>query len=249
VRYVQAEFRKLLGLPSSWVAIGLGLLLAPAVVLINASYVRQALATGTLTGIYDIGYPELVVGAIGPIVLGVVAASSEYTSGGEHAPDARQVVTSLVAMPRRGRFLAAKATVVAALAAGTAVLSAIATTAAVHGVLGGAAPPFAPDRLAGVVVHWVLTALLACALTVCLRNGIVPMTVLILNGSVVSVAFLLSRLTDAAVLLPDVAGARMFVRDIDLPVLLPPVVGGLVMTAWVAALLGLGALVLRRRDA
>ena len=249
MRYVAAEFRKLLGLPSAWAGIAVGLALPPGVVAINGPYLRKAIADGTSIRLDDLGYTELMVGVIGALVLGVVAAGSEYTSGGQHAPDARQLTTSLIAMPRRLLFLAAKATALSATVATLAVLGTTATLAAADAVLGGAAPPLEADRMAGVAGYWVLMALLACGLTVCARNGVIPLTVLILNSSVVSISFLLSRLTDAAVYLPDIAGARMFIRDLDLPVLLPPVVGGLVTAGWVSVALAAAAVLLRRRDA
>jgi hypothetical protein len=247
--YLAAELRKLLGLPSAWVGLGLSLLLPPGVVLINGPYLRKAIADGTVIDRGDLGYTELMVGVIGALVLGVVAVSSEYSSGGEHAPDARQLTTSLVAMPHRLRFLAAKAAAVSVTVAAVAAFACAATMAASRTALGDAAAPPEADRLAGVVVYWVLMGLLACGLTVCFRNGVVPLTVLILNSSVVSVSFLLSQVTDAAVYLPDVAGARMFVRDVDLPVLLSPLVGGLTTAGWVAAVLAGAAVLLRRRDA
>jgi hypothetical protein len=105
------------------------------------------------------------------------------------------------------------------------------------------------SRVPGVVVYWVLTALLAFGITLLTRNGIVPLVVLILNTSVVTVTFLLTKITTLAVYFPDMAGLRMFIIEMDLPVHLSPVAGGAVMAAWVAVLLAVGVAVFRRRDA
>lgn len=80
------------------------------------------------------------------------------------------------------------------------------------------------------------------------RNGIVPLTLLIINSSVVSVSYLLTKVTDLAVYLPDIVGAQMFIRSADFPVEVAPVTAGLVMTAWVVALLAVGAVLFQGRD-
>jgi hypothetical protein len=95
----------------------------------------------------------------------------------------------------------------------------------------------------------VLTALLAYGITLLTRSGVLPLSVLILNTSVVSVSFLLSRAVPAAGYLPDLAGAHMFVRRIDSPVDIAPATGGLVMAGWVLAVLSAAVFVFRRRDA
>lgn len=41
----------------------------------------------------------------------------------------------------------------------------------------------------------------------------------------------------------------MFIRDADFPAAIAPVTAGLVMTAWVVALLAAGAVLFHRRDA
>jgi ABC-2 type transport system permease protein len=75
----------------------------------------------------------------------------------------------------------------------------------------------------------------------------VTLTVLIVNSSVVSVSYLLTKVTPAANYLPDIVGAHMFLNQVG-DVRIAPLTAGLVMTAWVAALLGLGAWLFERRD-
>lgn len=222
---MRAELLKLAGLPSVWVAAVLGLAVPPLLVLLSA---RADPA--------DTGFVQLTVGVLGALVLGTVAAGSEYRSG--------QLATSLVCVPSRLRLLAAKTgavvLTVAALASGSAVL-----TLAVAGALTPAAGP----RIAGVVVYWVLDALLAYGITLLTRSGVLPLTLLIVNTTVVSVTYLLTKVTPLAVYLPDMAGSQMFIEPAEIVVDLAPVTAGLVMAAWVAALLGVAGYVFARRDA
>jgi len=224
---VRAELLKLAGLPAVWVAVALSLLLPPVVVLLSS----RAVARGA-----DSGFLELTIGVLGPLVLGTVAAGSEYRGG--------QIATSLLCVPSRLRLLAAKTGAVVLSVAVTAAVSAV-VTLAVAGVLTGGAGP----RIAGVVGYWVLTALLAYGITLLTRSGVLPLTILIVNSSVVSVSYLLSKVTPLAGYLPDLAGAQMFIESRDPAVDLTPVTAGLVMGAWVAALLAVAAYVFGRRDA
>lgn len=229
---VRAELLKLAGLPSAWAGAGLALVLPSLIAFLN---------TRVSSGRVDHGFQELAFGIIGVLVLGVVCAGSEYRG--------QQILTSLLCVPSRGRLLAAKTGVLALVAAALAALSAV-LTLGVTGQLTADAdgrPPTA--RVLGVVVYWVLTALLAYGITLIVRSGILPLTILILNTSVVSVTFLLSRVTPLAGYLPDLAGARMFIRELESPVGLSPLGGGLVMAAWVLVLLGAAATVVHRRDA
>lgn len=223
---MRAELRKLAGLPSAWVATGLALVMPTLLVLLGSRAASNS----------DTGFLQLTVGVLGPLVLGTVAAGSEYRGG--------QIGTSLLCVPSRMRLLAAKTGVLALAVAGTAVLSAV-LTLAVAGVLTGGAVP----RIAGVVGYWVLTALLAYGLTLLTRSGVLPLTLLIVNSTAVSFSYLLTKVTPLAAYLPDLAGARMVLHDTHVPGDLAPVAGGLVMAAWVAALLGVAGYVFHRRDA
>jgi ABC-2 type transport system permease protein len=249
VRLIHAELRKLIGLPTAWAGLVLGTLTAPVVALLNAPYIRREITAGTLTDASDLVLSYLGIGLIGPLILGVIVVSSEYTSTGEDAPGARQLTATLIATPDRLRLLAAKTTaLVLAVAAQGAVTSA-AVLILTQVLYGAHVPPPAPARVAAAILYWVLTTLLAYAVTVITRNGIVPLTLLIVNSTVVSVSYLLTKVTDLAAYLPDIVGARMFIRGGDFPVEIRPVTAGLVMTAWVAALLTVAAVLFHRRDA
>ncbi|MFF0151766.1 hypothetical protein [Micromonospora sp. NPDC005203] len=245
---VRAELRKLLGLPTAWVGLVLGTLVAPVVVVLNAPYTRRAIAAGTLTDTSDLGLRDLGIGLIGPMVLGVIVVSSEYTSTGRDAPGARQLTATLAAVPHRLRLLAAKTIALVLVVATQAAVTTAATLTLTQALHGEHVPVPAPARVAAAILYWTLTALLAYAITLITRNGIVPLTLLIINSSVVSVSYLLTKVTDLASYLPDIVGAQMFIRGSDFPVEVAPVTAGLVMTAWIAALLAVGAVLFQRRD-
>jgi ABC-2 type transport system permease protein len=209
--------------------------------------VRGALADGTITDPSDLGLQDLGIGLIGPMVLGVVVISSEYTSTGPDAPRARQLTATLTAMPNRLRLLAAKSVALVVLAATQAAVAAAATLTLTH-VLHPHVPVPAPARVATAVLYWTLIALLSFSITLITRNGIVPLTFLIINSTVVSVSYLLTKVTDLAAYLPDIVGPQMFLNTADFPVRIAPLTAGLVMTAWIAALLTVGAVLFHRRD-
>ncbi|MGW4826937.1 ABC transporter permease [Amycolatopsis japonica] len=238
MRAYRGELRKLASLPSVWAAVAIGVLLPAALTFLNA---RAAARRG---GNVDLGFQELAFGVVGAIILGVVAVSSEYTTEGENAGGGRQITTSLTVVPSRWRLLITKLAAMVTVVAALATVSSAVTLTIVEAL---GVSDF--GRLPGVVLYWVLTALLASGLTLLTRNGILPLTVLILNTSVVTVTYLLTKLTPLAAFFPDLAGFRMFIERVELPVRLSPVTGGLVMTAWVAALLTAGFLVFRGRDA
>jgi ABC-2 type transport system permease protein len=249
VSLIRAELRKLLGLPTAWAGLVLGTLLAPVIVLVNAPATRRAIADGTFGDTSDLGISDLGIGLIGPMILGVVIVSSEYTSTGEDAPGARQLTATLTAVPDRLRLLTAKTTALVLVTAAQAAVTASATLTLTQVLHGEHVPAPHPARVAAAILYWVLTALMAYAITLIARNGIVPLTLLIINSTFVSVSYLLTKVTDLAAYLPDIAGARMFIRGPDFPVDMAPVTAGLVMTAWVVALLAGGAWLFQRRDA
>lgn len=251
----RGELLKLVGLRATWVAVAVGLLVSPLITFLNSSAAMRAVAEGSTaawTDGTDAGFQELTAGVIAAIVLGVTAMSSEYVDEGPDAAGGRQITTSLTAVPSRTGFLATKAAVLTLAVAVLALLSSAATLT-VDGIVREDRAASLDDgvaaRVAGVVVYWVLTALLAYGSTILTRSAVLPLTVLIVNTTVVSVSFLLSKVTSAANYLPDLSGARMFLRDIESPVVIAPLTGGLVMAAWALALLGGAAAVFHRRDA
>ncbi|SIQ19831.1 hypothetical protein SAMN05421833_101113 [Microbispora rosea] len=254
MRALAAEASKLASLPTVWIAMAAGVLVPSVIAAITASSTRSTITRGaaTVAGA-DTGYQELAFGVVGAITLGVVAISSEYSTESAESGGGRQITTSLTAVPARLRFLLAKISAVAIAAAVLAIIASGTTMGVIHVVLGEHAPAMGADdvpRLAGVVCYWVYTALLAFGITVLTRHGVIPLAVLIANTSVVTVTYLLTKITPLANYLPDMAGVRMFIRRLaDNTAEISPLTGGLVMTAWVAVLLVIAAVAFTRRDA
>ncbi|MGW5259932.1 ABC transporter permease [Microbispora sp. NPDC004025] len=254
MKALAAEASKLASLPAVWIATAAGVLVPGVVAAITASSARGAIDRGVaVVAAIDTGYQELAFGVVGVIVLGVAGVGSEYVTESAESGDGRQITTSLTAVPSRLRFLVAKMSAIAIGAAMLAIIAAGSTMGVVRVVLGEHAPAWGADdvpRLAGVVCYWTYTALLAAGITVLTRHGVVPLTVLVANTSVVSVTYLLTKITPLANYLPDMAGIRMFIRDLaGSTAEIGPLTGGLVMTAWVTALLVIAAISFARRDA
>jgi ABC-2 type transport system permease protein len=234
VSLLAAELRKLATLPSARLGAAIGLLGAPALAMVSAPAEPARAA--------DAAYVELSAAVVGAILIGVVAVSSEYRDDGAESAAGRGLPTALLATPRRWRLVAAKAGAVAIGAGTTAVLAAAATLPLAGG-------PYEPGRIAGMVAYWVGMALIAVAITFVTRSGVLPLTLLIADTSVISFSFLLSKVTPAATFLPDLAGQHMFLHGEPTGVRVAPLTGGLVMAGWTAVLLAAAGYVVHRRDA
>ncbi|MBR8740396.1 ABC transporter permease [Nocardiopsis sp. MG754419] len=194
----------------------------------------------------DEGFQSVHFGQAGMVVLGVLAVGGEFAGN--------QVRTSLLAMPGRLRFLAAKAAVVALLAALTASVTVPLAFTASQIALGeyGMSLSTALDAgvltpMAGAVLYWVLLALLAAGCTVLARNTVAPLAVLV--ALVLALSQILSMVTDLGGLLPDQAGSLLYLTDKENAFGLDAPQGGAVMAAWVAVVWLLAAVRFVRRDA
>ena len=254
-----AELQKMLALPGVWTGAAVAVLGTAALTLLNAVGVRDALVAGRPedTGYgsaFDTAFAAMPIGTVGAVVIGVIAVSSEYTANSPDAGGGRQIGTTLVAVPRRASVLVAKVTAVVLLVIATAVVAVPASVALAEAIIGDAATATVPldeavRRCLGAALYWTLTALLALAVTVFTRSGVVPLLVLVVNSSLVSVSLLLTMLTPLAHWLPDMAGRRLF-GDVDTVAGgLSPGPGALVMAAWALALLAVAGTVFSRRDA
>ncbi|MGR6920237.1 ABC transporter permease [[Actinomadura] parvosata] len=253
---VAAELRKLVTLPSALVATTVGTVFTLGVTAMSVGRLRDRLGAGAPDdgSRLDLALNMSAPGVISVIVLGIVVISSEYAVNGKDAGGGRQIPVTLTAVPRRGRLLAAKA-IALVLASGAVAAVTIGGAILMSQVmLGDHAAPMGELvaalgwRPAGAVAYWVLTALIAFAVTVMTRSGIVPMVAFIANTTLVSVTFLLTRVTSLARYLPDVAGAQMFATGYPAESMVEPLTGAFVMTGWTVALLAVAATVFLRRD-
>ncbi|MEU4197999.1 hypothetical protein AB0E69_39315 [Kribbella sp. NPDC026611] len=257
MRLLAAEVRKAATLPAVWVGFAVVLLGSVALTLINAIDTHRTWDAGELdphllASPFNLAFSMTPLGTLGAVVMGVVAFSSEYTANNADAGGGRQVLTTLIAAPNRGRLFVAKAGTLVLLVVAMAAATMSVTVGIAHAILGWAEPVAFGDavlRCLAATLYWALSGLIAFAFTVLLRNGVVPLIVLIVNSSVVSVSFLLTKLTPLAYWLPDLAGRRLFVGVRTSEGGLGALPGGLVMTGWaVACCLG-AAVLFARRDA
>lgn len=237
---LRAELRKASTLPAVWAGLAVTLFGSLGITLLNAGR-----ATGSA---FETAYASMPLGTVGAVVIGVVAFSSEYTANNADAGGGRQIITTLTVTAGRVRVLVAKVITIILLVVASAAVTLPVTIAAAR-VVAGAPIDFGLTRSLGGTLYWVLSGLLGFAVTVIIRNGVIPLIVLIANSSVVSVSLLLSKLTPLAHYLPDLAGRRLFggVRTVEGG--LDAVPGGLVMTGWAVLFCIAAGFVFARRDA
>ena len=259
-RALAAELRKAATLPAAWAGVAVALLGSLGITLLNALTTRNAIAAGRAdelldsTSPFETGYAAAPLGTVGAVIIGVVLISSEYTANSPDAAGGRQLTTTLAVVPQRFAVLAAKAATVVLLVAATALVTLPACLALSRALVGeGALETVSAHealmRWLGAALYWTLTGLQASAITVLTRSGIVPLVVLIMNSSLVSVSLLLTNLTPLAHWLPDMAGRRLFGGIGTVDGGLEALPGALVMVAWTVALLAVAGAVFSRRDA
>ncbi|RSS65530.1 ABC transporter permease [Streptomyces sp. WAC06273] len=216
-----------------------------AVFAVTTAFSALAGSSGTSEPDFDPLYTSLsgvMPGQIAAIAFGAMVVSSEYHRAG--------IRVSLAAVPRRGRWFAAKMTVVAlpVLVVGTA--TAFAALLAARTGLGPAADGLTTGEqvraVVGCGVYLTLIALFAAGLTTLFCSGVATLSVLI--PFILIVSFVIGDAAGgAADFLPDKAGQIVLHQSYEGP--LGPATGLAVTAAWAAAALLAGAWRLRHRDA
>ncbi|MEO3810524.1 ABC transporter permease subunit [Sphaerisporangium sp. B11E5] len=181
---------------------------------------------------------------------GARAVTVEYATG--------TMGGSLTAAPRRGRVLAAKAAVYAAMALVAGWVAAVTMFLTARAVLAAKGLPFfaltdpgVARALAGVGLHMALTSLFGLAIGLLVRTTTGSVTVLFLVSLLIpalSSLFPAWLATFAVKYFPTTAGGRLVSLN-EGPALLPPWAGFAVFCAYIAVLLTAALVVFRRRDA
>ncbi|GLW29292.1 ABC transporter permease [Actinoplanes regularis] len=242
-RVVSAEWRKTVTLPASWTGAAVALLGSLLITMLNAYAVHADPGGRAFVAPLEIAFTAMPLGTVGATVIGVSVFSSEYTND-------RRITTSLAAVPGRVLTLAAKAIVVVLFIAVVAAVTMPLTIGAARLVIGETVSvPAAVARCLGATLFWILSGLIALAITVFTRSGVVPLVVLIVNSSLVSFSLLLSKISSLGFWLPDMAGRRLFGGAQATEGGLGTVPGALVMAAWTVLLLAAATAVFNRRDA
>lgn len=261
LRAILTELRKTATLPGVWAGMAVAVLGSVALTILNAVTVRGAVTSGQPdrvadTSPFETAFAMMPLGTVGAVVIGVIAMSSECTAVRTDAGGGRQITTTLTAIPGRLRLLTAKALSVIVLVAAIALVAVPLSVLVASLVIGDVGTEVVPvhhavRRWAGGALYWTLMGLIAFAITVLARSGIIPLIILIANSSIVSFSLLLTNLTPAAHWLPDMAGRNLFgfPEDSVVPGGLEPLPGAIVMGCWTLALLIVAGAVFRRRDA
>lgn len=209
-------------------------------------------AFSALTGVSDTSAPDfdplftalsgVTPGQIAVIAFGATAVSSEFQGNG--------IRLSLAAVPRRGRWFAAKLAAVAVPVFAVGLLSAFAALVAARAGLGAAADGLGVGEQArgvvGCALYLTLMALLASGLATLFRSGVATLATLI--PFLLIVSFVIGDVAGGATdFLPDRAGQVVLYQTHD--GLLGPWSGLAVTALWTAAALAAGAWRLCTRDA
>lgn len=258
--HTQAELHKTLTLPGIWAGLAVGILGSTAIAALNALSTRNAINNADTSMLADTStwesvFSALLIATVGSIIIGVLVVGSEYSKDTTESGSGKQITTTLLTTPNRTTVLAAKTIVTTTLTfAMTATALAVSAVVAhfLSGGLGVETVSFgqAIARSVGGIVYCVLMGLIASAITYLTRSVVVPLTLLIVNSSLVSVSFLLSKVTVVAHWLPDMAGRNLFGSpQFAAESSFSAVTGGLVMALWAAGLLLVAAWDFYRRDA
>ena len=243
---LRAEWVKAATLRSTWLCLA-GFVVAvvgisTAVVASNGE--QEAAQPGYDAGL--IAFYGLNFGHVAVIVVAVLLSAGEYGRQTVHA--------SLVAVPRRGVFLASKVAVVTGLVLVTATGTAVVTFLATQALLGPAAvdlsTPGVLRSITAAALYPTLLAVFCAGVAMAMRDQAGALGLLVPFFFLVSPLLeLVPVLQEAAVFLPDRAGqvaVRLHARPIDV---FGPVTGLVVLALWAAAAVLGGWWVLRRRDA
>jgi ABC-2 type transport system permease protein len=247
----RAEFTKLRSMRSTLVALSLVFPVSIGIGALEGWSVRGAIASHSPMLRSDFsaaqaGFDGVLYGQLALIVFSVLLVTSEYGS--------RMIGLSLLAVPRRGLFYAAKMIVAGLAAAVVAIPTIILAYMATEFALGpyGSSPLASgvPRAMLGAVGYLTLMSVFTAGLAVMARNPIVPLAMLlplVLAGS--QILSVIGATSAMARFLPDQAGMRMLAVSVGSSDKLSPVAGFAMMLVWAAAALIGGYVLLQRRDA
>jgi ABC-2 type transport system permease protein len=216
-----------------------------ALFVVTTAFSALAGADGSSDPEYDPLFSALsgvLPGQIAAISFGAMAMSAEYHGGA--------LRLTLAAVPRRGRWFAAKVTAIALPALLAGLVTACTAFAVAHETLGSAADGITTAEQARAVlgcgIYLTLIALFAAGLTALLRSGVATLSIMI--PFILVVSFVIGDAAGTvADFMPDKAGQIVLHQTYDGT--LGPWSGLAVTALWTTAALLAGAWSVRRRDA
>jgi ABC-2 type transport system permease protein len=214
----------------------------------TATNLQEAQAAGPID-VTNVALGGVLFGQLAIAVLGVLVISGEYSTGG--------IKTSLIAVPRRIRFLLAKGVVFTAVALVTAVVTCLVSffagmtffTAKHVGV--GLGDPHVLRAVLGAALYLTVSGLLGYAIALILRHTAGAITTIVALLFVIPIVLNVIPADIVRTINKYFLGSagQHIAEVLAAPNALGPWTGFLVFTAETAALLIIGAALLQRRDA
>ena len=248
-RVIRSEWVKFRSLRSNWLT-----LIAMAVIILGIGAIASATFAAE-SGDNDAFSNPVTVGLSGALlaqivigIVGVLAIASEFANG--------MIRSTFAAVPKRVPVIWAKAIVVGGISFAVALPTMFAAFLIGQTLIGGDGASLADDGVlrvvTGTAAYLAAIALLGLGLGSILRQaasaiGVIFVTLLLAPQLL---GFLLPSSIEDTVLkfLPSNAGSAFTTIDPGSD-LLSPLMGAVVLAAWVVGLLGIAAALLRRRDA
>lgn len=234
---LHAEWIKISTLRSQAATLGAVLLATVAFSLLAAADSEGADADPLFSAFFGVSF-----GQIAAVAFGATAVAAEFQGGA--------LRVSLAAVPRRGRWFAAKTTAIALPVLAVGLATGLLTWAVARGTSGARAVGFGTAEglraAVGCGLYLTLMALLAAGLTAVLRSGVATLGILV--PFLLIVSFVVGDMSGSvADFLPDRAGQVALHGTWDGS--LGPWTGLAVTALWTTAALAAGAWRVRRRDA
>lgn len=192
------------------------------------------------------GLSSVRLGLLTLVIFGVLAVTTEYTSG--------TIRSSLAAVPRRGLFFGSKLAAGGLVALVASVIVVAVTFAVTQFMLGENRVAITDDgvlrALFGAIAHTTLLCIFSMGVAAVLRSS--ALTIGILFPLFLTVSAILSNIPKVgtvAQFLPDVAGGQIFYREPQGDTVLNAWTGLAVLVAWTVVAVIAGHLAVKRRDA
>ncbi|WP_404190174.1 ABC transporter permease [Streptomyces tauricus] len=241
---VAAEWTKLWSVRSTWWCLlgGAGLMLLTTPI-IGATMANNK-AKGTTVPVGDVAVATVYVAQFALIALAMLMITAEYASG--------SIRTTLQSVPKRGRLLAAKTAMAAAVSFLAGIVYGLIGVGVSSLSLGDKGETAGGDALGSALrigVYLALVAVLAVAVAVAVRSAAGTLTIVFVGLTVLPVVLQASDIDPLVALaerMPNSAGTVFMNADTS-----PygPGMGLLLLVLWALGTLALGFYVLRKRDA
>ncbi|MER7171797.1 ABC transporter permease subunit [Streptomyces mesophilus] len=196
----------------------------------------------------SISFAGMGLGQLAMIVFGVLVVANEYSTG--------MIRTSLAAVPQRGRFLFSKVAVATALALVVGMITAFVAFFLGQAMMGDHKVSLGDDGVLRAVIggglYMTLVAVFSMGVASILRSPMLSLGILMPLFFLISpILGSVSATKKVARYLPDQAGQKVMqvVTPFDDDTPYGPWGGLAIMIAWVLVALGVGYLLLKKRDA